>query len=148
MQNFLESIWSRILRLLLTVAVPVIGAVPGSYLKEVPQFHEDGTLKAVDAIRTSYFAFAGNGLMDFLPLICMILAIGAAIAGVIAIFKETEKSLMFMATLLSFAIVAQTMIIIFLAPTVLGWCIAGLLAISLALTAVQEMKLEDKNKQH
>ena len=146
MQKFLESIWSRILRVVLAAAAVVMGSIPGSYLKEIPQFHEDGTLNYVDKIFTTYFEFSGNGVMDWLPLICYVLSIAAVIVAVIGIFKETETVLMWLARCLCFAMVAQMLIIIFLAPTVLGWCIGGVLLIALALTAIQEMKLEDKNK--
>ncbi len=146
MQKFLESIWAKLIRIVLPAAAVAMGAIPGSYLKEVPNFLEDGTLASVDAVRTTYFAFGGNGLMDWLPLICMVLSIGAVIAGIVCLFKETENMLVLLANLMCFAMVSQLLIIIFLAPTVLGWCIAGVLAIALALTAVQEMKLEDKNR--
>ena len=146
MQNFLESIWAKILRLVLTAAAVIIGSLPFSYAKEIPQFNEDGSLKAVDIIRSNYFILDGNGLMDWAPLICIVLAIGALILAVVSLFKETESILTWLAQLISFAMIAQLLIIIFLSPTVWGWCMAGVLLLALVLTAVQEMRMEDKNK--
>lgn len=146
MQKFLESIWAKITRLVLTASVVGMGSLPFSYMKEIPQFHEDGSLKAVDIVKSSYFIFQGNGLMDWMPLICILLAAVAVIVAVYSLFKETESVLMWLTRLLCFSLVAQTVILIFLSPTVWSWCMGGVLLIALALTAVQEMKLEDKNR--
>ena len=146
MQEFLESIWAKIIRLVLTVSAVVMGCLPFSYMKEVPQFDEGGTLTAVDKIFSSYFIFEGNGLMDWMPLICILLCIAALIVAIYSMFKETENVLLWLTRFLCFAMVAQFVIIIFLAPTVWGWCIGCVLLLALALTAVQEMKLEDKNR--
>lgn len=146
MDKFLESIWAKILRLVLTAAAVVIGSLPFSYVKEIPQFNEDGTLKTVDIIKCNYFVLDGNGLMDWMPLICILLAIAALIMAVVCFFKETESTLTWLAQFASFAMIVQLVIIIFLVPTVWGWCIAGVELLALALTAVQEMRLEDKKK--
>lgn len=146
MDKFLESIWAKILRLVLTAAAVVIGSLPFSYVKEIPQFNEDGTLKTVDIIKCNYFVLEGNGLMDWLPLICILLAVVALILAVVTFFKETESTLTWLAQFVSFAMIAQLAIIIFLVPTVWGWCMAGVLLLALALTAIQEMRMEDKKK--
>lgn len=146
MQGFLESIWAKIIRLVLAVSVVVMGSLPFSYMKEIPQFHEDGSLKAVDIVMSNYFVWEGNGLMDWMPLICILLAIAAVIVAVYSFFKETENVLLWLTRLLCFSLVAQLIIVIFLSATVWGWCIGCVLLVALALTAVQEMKLEDKNR--
>lgn len=146
MQDFLESIWAKIIRLVLTASVVVMGSLPFSYMKEIPQFHEDGTLKAVDIVRSSYFIFEGNGLMDWMPIICIFLSVGALITAIYSMFQETESVLLWLTRFLCFALVAQAVILIFLSPTAWGWGMACALLVAVALTAVQEMKLEDKNK--
>ena len=145
MQKFLDSIWARIIRVVLVAAVVIMGSLPFSYMREFPQIGEDGVLKTVDVVFSSYFIFEGNGLMDWMPPICILLAIGALVAAVYGIFKETIPVLMWIARLICFSMVAQVVICIFLAPTVWGWCIAGAQLLALALAAIQEMKLEDKN---
>ena len=147
MQKFLDSIWARIIRLILVASAVVMGSLPFSYMREFPQFGEDGTLKSVDQVFSNYFIFEGNGLMDWMPPICIVLAVGALLVAVVGVFKENIPVLMWIARLLCFSLVAQVIICIFLAPTVWGWCIAGVELLALALTAIQEMKLEDKSKQ-
>ena len=148
MQKFLESIWAKIIRLVLTASAVVMESIPGSYLKEFALTDANGNMNenAVEKIYTTYFNFSGNGLMDWAPLICYILSAAAVIVAVVALFKETEAVLLWLTRLLCFALVAQAVILIFLAPTTWGWCIACVQLIAVALTAVQEMKLEDKNR--
>ena len=97
-------------------------------------------------VSTNYYDFSGKGLMDWVPLICMILCAAAAVAAAICMRKETENSLTKLASLLSFALLADLAIVIFMPATVCGWCIAAVLIIDLAITAYQEMKMEDARK--
>lgn len=146
MEKFLNSIWAKILRIVLPVAAVVMGAIPGSYQKSIPVTGTDGSVESVDVTITNYFDFAANGLMDWAPLICMLLCVAAVICAVVCIFKETENSLTVLANMLCMGLVADLLIIIFLAPTVLGWCIAGVLTVALIITAAQEMKMEDAKR--
>lgn len=146
MDKFLNSIWAKYLRILLPAAAIVLGCVPGSYVKSIPVTDENGYAIAVDTLPTNYFDFAGNGLSDWAPLICMLLCIAAVVCAVVCIWKETENALTLLANMLCMGLVADFLIMIFLNPTVIGWCIAGVLAVALVITAAQEMKMEDAKK--
>ena len=146
MDIFLKSIWAKILRIVLPAAAVVMGAIPGSYQKSIPVTGADGSVERVDVIVTNYFDFAANGLMDWAPMICMLLCIAAVVCGVVCLFKETENSLTVLANMLCMGLVADLLIMIFLTPTVLGWCIVGVLTAALIITAAQEMKMEDAKR--
>ena len=146
MENFLKSIWAKLLRIVLPAAAVVMGAFSGSYQKSIPVTGADGSVERVDVIVTNYFDFAANGLMDWAPMICMLLCIAAVVCGVVCLFKETENSLTVLANMLCMGLVADLLIMIFLTPTVLGWCIVGVLTAALIITAAQEMKMEDAKR--
>ena len=146
MDKFLNSIWAKLLRILLPVATLVMGAIPGSYIKEIPIAGENGSTAYIKTEITHYFQIGFNGVMDWAPAICIALCLVSVVCAVICYFKETENTLTVLANMLCMGLVAELLIIIFLAPTVLGWCIAGALGIDLIITAAQEMKLEDANR--
>ena len=146
MENFLKSIWAKLLRIVLPAAAVVMGAIPGSYQKSIPVTGADGSVERVDVIITNYFDFSANGLMDWAPMICMLLCIAAVVCGVVCLFKEAENSLTVLANMLCMGLVADLLIMIFLTPTVLGWCIVGVLTAALIITAAQEMKMEDAKR--
>lgn len=146
MENFLKSIWAKILRIALPAAAVVMGSIPGSYQKSIPVTNAAGSVESVDIIVTNYFDFAANGLMDWAPMICMLLCIAAVVCGIVCFFKETENSLTVLANMLCMGLVADLLIMIFLTPTVLGWCIVGVLTAALIITAAQEMKMEDAKR--
>ena len=146
MEKLLNSIWVKILRIVLPVSALGLGAIPGSYEK-IKQISEDPNAAAhFIEVSTNYYDFSGKGLMDWVPLICMLLCAVAAVAAVVCLRNETENNLTALASALSFALLADLAIVIFMPATVCGWCIAAVLIIDLAITAYQEMKMEDERK--
>ena len=146
MDKFLNSVWAKVLRIVLPAVAILLGFIPGSYLESVPVTDENGYAVSVNTVATNYFDFAGRGLSDWAPLICMLLCVAAVVCAVICMYKETENTLTVLANMLCMGLVADFLIMIFLNPTIIGWCIAGLLAVGLVITAAQEMKMEDAKK--
>lgn len=146
MDKFLNSIWSKIMRIVLAAAVVVMGIIPGSFIKEVPITVDGRATGEIQSIVTNYFAFDTSGIQGWAPMVCGLLCVLALICAVICFFKETENTLTLLANMLCMGLAVNLLMQIFLKPTVLGWCIAALLIADLIITAMQEMKLEDAKK--
>ncbi len=137
------SIILKIVKILLPVAAIVMGSINGSYMKTT--ITEDA--EVVD-IAANFFVMNGTGLLDFAPLACMLLCIAATAMAVYCAFKETEDNLVRLGHLLCIGMVADLLIAIFMTATIWCWCIAAVLGIALAITAVQEIRMENKRKKN
>lgn len=135
------NILFKILKILLPLAAIVMGCVNGSYMKIT--MTEDGMPLE---IASTYFVFNEFTLVDIVPLLCMLLCIGAVVMAIVCAFKETEDNLVRLGHFLCIGMVADLLIAILMTSTFLCWCIAAVLGIALAITAVQEIWMENQKK--
>ena len=137
----------RYVRIALPLLAIVLGAIPGSYTKI--RLDPASTAEAPKYLTTptNYFDLTAQTLIDWVPLICMLLCIAALVVAIVCAVKETENNLTLLANMFCFAMVADAAIVIFTGtPTVLTWIIGGVLIAGLVITSMQEMKMEDANK--
>lgn len=147
MKNKAVSILLKLLRILLPAGAFVLGLLPGSYAMPVKETSE--STEVLYKIQTHYFDMTVFESGNWCPLICMVLLIATVMIAVYCAFKETENNLVLLAHLGSFSLLACLGSILFIFElTAIGWCMAGLLAGMIAVTAIQEMKMEDARKKH
>lgn len=147
MENKTVNLILRFVRIVLPLVAIVLGAIPGSYTKVRLDPTSTGDVPKYLTTPTNYFDATAQTLIDWVPLVCMLLCIAAVVVAVVCAVKETENNLTLLANLFCFALVADAAIVIFTgAPTVLTWVIGGLLVAGLVITSMQEMKMEDKNR--
>ena len=131
----------KILRIILPASAVAMGAVQGSYIKL--NTTEDGQI--VEEL-SSYFVLQGANIVDFAPIVCMLLCIVAVGLAIFCAFQETEDHLVWLGYALSIGMVVDILMMLLMSATPLGWCIAGVLAVALTITSLQEIQMERKKK--
>ena len=142
LNNKFLMMFFKIMRLLLPCGTLVLGLLDDGYKLKIV----DGDMIYLEY--TNYFDSRIVESGDFGPLACMLLCIVTIICAIVCIFKETERTLTTLASVSSFAMIGGlvTLVVNNLGLTWIGWIMVGLLAGCLAISAVQEMKLEDANR--
>ena len=131
----------KILRIILPASAVAMGCINGSYMKLITT--EDGQIVEIPA---SFFILDGVNIMDFVPLACMLLCISAVGLAVFCAVNETEDHLVWLGYALSIGMVVDILMMLLMSATPLGWCIAGVLAVALTITSLQEIHMERKRK--
>ena len=147
MDNKNVNLLLRILRIVLPLSAIVMGILPGSY-KSV-RLDPASTAEAPKYLinPSNYFDFSAQTLLDWVPLICMLLCMATLVAAIVAAVQETEKTLTVLANFFCFAMIADAALLMFCgAVTPLMWVIGGVLLAGLIMTSLQEMKMEDANR--
>ena len=147
MENKTVNMILRIVRIILPVVAIVLGALNGSYIRVRLDTNSPVNAPVYLASASNYFDLTGQTILDWVPLICMLLCVVAVIIAIVCAVKETENNLVLLANFLCFALVADAVLLMFCGTvTVLMWVIAGVLLTGLVITALQEMKMEDAHK--
>ena len=141
MEKFLNSIFAKLLRVLLPASAMVMGAVKGGYKKSV--LDENNQVVLLDS---HYFDFHGKGLLDWVPLLCMIACAVSVIIAITCLRKETENNLTALSGTLCVAVVINMLMMCFMEVTLMSSLICTVLLIAILITAFQEMKMEDAKK--
>ena len=142
LNNKFLMMFLKIMRLLLPCGTLVLGFLNDGYKLKIV----DGDMIYLEY--TNYFDGRIVESGDFGPLACMLLCIVTIVCAIVCMFKETERTLTTLASVSSFAMIGGlvTLVVNNLGLTWIGWIMVGLLAGCLAISAVQEMKLEDANR--
>lgn len=147
MENKTVNMILRFVRILLPLVALILGMIPGSYLSVRLDPNSPPDAPAYIVKDSNYFDFTAQTLIDWLPVICMLLCMVAVIVAIVCAVKETENNLVLLSNFLCFALVADAAILIFCSTaTVLMWVIGGVLMTGLVIAALQEMKMEDAAK--
>ena len=142
MDNKIVKTILKIVRLLLPAAAFFLCTCADSY--RIP-IKETESSPVVGHISTNFFDQRIMEYGNWMPIIFVLLCIAAIAMALVCIFKETEKTLTWLANALCLAMVADLATLIFMDLTPISWGIAGLLGAGVALTAFQEIQLEKKN---
>lgn len=147
MENKTVNMILRMVRILLPVVAIILGALNGSYTKIWIDPNSSTDEPKYLSAATNYFDFSAQTILDWLPVVCMLLCMVAVVVAVVCAVKETENNLVLLSNIFCFAMVADAALLIFCGiVTPLMWVIGGLLLTGLVITAVQEMKMEDAHK--
>ena len=147
MENKTVNMILRYVRILFPLLALILGASPGSYTSVRIDPNSPAEAPAYITKPSNYFDFTAQTLIDWAPVICMLLCIVAVIVAIVCVVKETENNLVLLSNFLCLALVADAAILMFgSTATVLMWVIGGVLMTGLVITALQEMKMEDAAK--
>ncbi len=142
MENKYVKCILKIVRIFLPAAALALCFHPAGFRN--PQLDPD-TLATVGYQYVSYFSRAVVDNANWLPLICALLCIGTIVMAFVCAFWEKEQTLTWLTGAFGLALCVNLLILMLYDLTAIGWCITGLLAVGLALTACQEIRMEQKN---
>ena len=148
MDKFLNSIWAKILRILLPASAMVMGAVKGSYdtVKQISSVTDTDLGEYAEAPYSHYYDFQGTGLLGWAPFLCMIACGLSVVLAIVCLRHETEKNLTALAGTLCVAVVINMLIMCIMPVTLMASLICTVLLLAILITAAQEMKMENAKK--
>lgn len=145
MDNKTVKILLRLLRIFLPAGAFALGLIPGSYAMPVKETAE--STQVLYKIDTNYLDMTVFDSGNWCPLICMVLLVITVAVAIYCAVKETENTLVLYANFATFSMIACLASILFILElTAIGWCMVGVLAVAITVTAIQEMKMEDARK--
>ena len=145
MDKKVVNILLRIVRILLPVGALVLALLNGSYQMPVKETAE--STEIMYRIATNYLDLRVFESGNWCPMLCLLLLAATVVTAIVCVFKETENSLVTLATFASLALVAclGNMIFIF-ELTWQGWCIVIIQILLITITAAQEIRMESARK--
>lgn len=144
MNSKLKSILLKIVRILLPAGAFALGCLPGSFtlrVKETPD-----ALEILEFIPTNYFDMRVFDAGNWAPMICMLLLVASVVVAIYCVFKENENSLIVLANILIFTMIAAVATLLFQHITWIGWLMVLLIFGDIVITSIQEIKMEKASK--
>jgi len=145
MDNKAVKILIRMARILLPLGALVLSLLHGSYQMPVKETAE--STEIMYRIATNYLDLRVFDSGNWCPLLCTLLLGATVVTAIVCLFKETENSLVTLATFASLALVACLGNLVFIFElTWQGWCIVMIQILLITVTAVQEIRMENARK--